>query len=146
MSSEFIPSSKNVNQLFEAIFDVFPMILSANLSQNTYFMYKHDNFLVDDIPETGNYDEMIQNSLINIHPDYQSDFLRLFSRERLLEAYARGITDVYAELYQKGRNSDYQWVSTHVIRTTNQNGDICQICINRIMNDVNQINMVEKHL
>lgn len=146
MSSESIPSSKNVNQLFEAIFDVFPMILSANLSQNTYFMYKHDNFLVDDIPETGNYDEMIQNSLINIHPDYQSDFLRLFSRERLLEAYARGITDVYAELYQKGRNSDYQWVSTHVIRTTNQNGDICQICINRIMNDVNQINMVEKHL
>ncbi len=146
MSSEPIPSPQNVNQLFEAIFDVFPMILSANLSQNTYFMYKHDNFLVEDIPETGNYDEMIQNSLVNIHPDYQSDFLRLFSRERLLEAYARGITDVYAELYQKGRDSDYQWVSTHVIRTTNQNGDICQICINRIMNDVNQINMVERHM
>lgn len=146
MSSESIPSSKNVNQLFEAIFDVFPMILSANLSQNTFFMYKHDNFLVEDIPETGNYDEMIQNSLVNIHPDYQSDFLRLFSRERLLEAYAKGITDVYAELYQKGRDSDYQWVSTHVIRTTNQNGDICQICINRIMNDVNQINMVERHM
>ena len=89
---------------------------------------------------------MIQNSLVNIHPDYQSDFLRLFSRERLLEAYARGITDVYAELYQKGRDSDYQWVSTHVIRTTNQNGDICQICINRIMNDVNQINKVERHM
>ena len=146
MSSEPIPSPQNVNQLFEAIFDVFPMILSANLSQNTYFMYKHDNFLVEDIPETGNYDEMIQNSLVNIHPDYQSDFLRLFSRERLLEAYARGITDVYAELYQKGRDSDYQWVSTHVIRTTNQNGDICQICINRIMHDVNQINMVERHM
>lgn len=144
MSSESIPSSKNVNQLFEAIFDVFPMILSANLSQNTYFLYKHDNFLVEDIPETGNYDEMIQNSLVNIHPDYQSDFLRLFSRARLLEAYARGITDVYAELYQKGRDSDYQWVSTHVIRTTNQNGDICQICINRVMNDVNQVNMVER--
>lgn len=146
MSSKSILSSKNVSQLFEAIFDVFPMILSANLSQNTYFLYKHDNFLVEDIPETGNYDEMIQNSLINIHPDYQSDFLRLFSRERLLEAYAKGITDVYAELYQKGRNFDYQWVSTHVIRTTNQNGDICQICINRIMNDVNQVNMVERHL
>ena len=53
MSSEPIPSPQNVNQLFEAIFDVFPMILSANLSQNTYFMYKHDNFLVEAIPETG---------------------------------------------------------------------------------------------
>lgn len=89
---------------------------------------------------------MIQNSLVNIHPDYQSDFLRLFSRERLLEAYARGITDVYAERCQKGCDSDYQWVSIHVIHTTNQNGDICQICINRIMNDVNQINMVERHM
>lgn len=146
MNNESIPSSSEVNQIFEAIFDVFPMILSANLSQNTYFMYKHDNFLVEDIPASGNYDEMIKNSLVNIHPDYQSDFLRLFSRERLLEAYKKGITDVYAELYQKGRNSEYQWISTHVIRTTNQNGDICQICINRIMNDINQINMVEKHI
>ena len=146
MHSESIPSSQNVNQFFEAVFDVFPMILSANLTQNTYFLYKHDNFLVEDIPETGNYDEMIQNSLVNIHPDYQSDFLRLFSRERLLDAYAKGITDIYAELYQKGRDSVYQWVSTHAIRTSNQNGDVCQICINRIMNDVNQINMVERHI
>ena len=146
MSSDPIPSSKEVNMLFEAIFDVFPMILSANLSKNTYYLYKHDNFLVDDIPSSGNYDEMIRNSLINIHPDYQEDFLRLFSREKLLSAYEKGITDVYAELYQKGRNANYQWVSTHVIRTTNQNGDICQLCINRIMTDVNQINMVAKRL
>lgn len=145
MNNESIPTSQNVNQLFEAIFDVFPMILCANLSTNTYIMYKHDDFLVDGIPEAGNYDEMIQNSLINIHPDYQADFLRLFSRDKLLNAYEKGITDVYAELYQKGRDGDYQWVSTHVIRTTNQNGDICQISIKRIMNDVKQINMVERH-
>ncbi len=133
-------------QLFEAIFDAFPMILSANLTKNTYSLFKHDNFLADDIPTSGDYDEMIENSIMNIHPDYREDFIRCFSRQRLLEAYENGHTDVYAELYQKGRGTGYQWVSTHVIRTTNQNGDICHICICRILDDVNKKYMIEKHL
>lgn len=146
MNNEPLSTTQKINQLFETMFDVFPMILSANLSQNTYFMYKHDNFLIDNIPETGNYDEMIQNSLINIHPDCQEDYLRLFSREKLLSAFDKDITDVYAELYQKGLNGDYQWISSHIIRTTNQNGDVCQLCISRVMNDLHQINMMKRHM
>ncbi len=146
MNNESIPSSKEINMLFETFFDVFPMILSANLSQNTYFLFKHDDFLDDNIPESGNYDEMIEQSVSNIHPDYQADYLRLFSREKLLSAYEEGITDIYAELYQKGRASDYQWISTHVIRTTNQNGDICQLCIKRILSDVHRVNMHKRRL
>lgn len=146
MSNNTIPTSEEALRFFEAIFDVFPMILSANLTQNTYKMFKHDNFLADDIPASGDYDEMIENSIMNIHPDYREDFVRLFSREKLLKVYAEGTTDVYAELYQKGCGTDYQWVSTHVIRTTNQNGDVCHICINRVLDNVNKKYMVEKHL
>lgn len=146
MNNESIPSSREINMLFETFFDVFPLILSANLTQNTYFLFKHDDFLVGSIPASGNYDEMIQQSISNIHPDYQADFLRLFSRENLLSTYEEGITDVYAEMYQKGKASDYQWISTHAIRTTNQNGDVCQLCINRILNDVHRINMEKRRL
>ena len=145
MSNVTGPSSKEMEQFFEAVFDVFPLILSANLTKNTYLLFKHDNFLVDDIPTSGEYDEIFQKDLIYVHPDYREDFTRLFSRENLLKAYAEGTTDIYAELYQKGRGSDYQWVSTHVIRTTNQNGDVCQICIKRVLNDVMRKTMTEKH-
>ena len=32
--------------------------------QNTYLLFKHDNFLVDDIPTSGEYDEIFQKDLI----------------------------------------------------------------------------------
>ena len=58
-----------------------------------------------------------------------------FSRERLLRLFGQGKREVYAKLYQKGRGDKYQWVSCHVIRVQDRNGDICEICINKILED-----------
>lgn len=91
--------------VFEAISQVFPMIVSANLTKNTYTMIK------------------------------QGDFLEKFSREHLLKAFERGTREVCVKLYQKGRGKNYQWVSTHVIRVKDRDGDVCEICINKILGD-----------
>lgn len=123
-------------QVFNAISEVFPMIIYANLTQNTYAMLKHDNFLAGNIPFTGCYDDLIDWGVENIHENYQKNFIQCFDRENLIQAYSQGKTDVYAELYQKGHDDKYQWVSTHVIRTNNEEGEICQICINRILDGV----------
>lgn len=131
-------SDEQATQVFSAVTEVFPLILTANLSKNTYTMLKHNNFLGFDAPMCGCYDDLIDSGVENIHDNYQENFIRCFSRENLLNAYAQGKNDVYAELYQKGHDGKYQWVSTHVIRTKNQNGDICHISINRILDGINR--------
>ena len=113
--------------VFEAISQVFPMIVSANLTKNTYTMIKQGDFLADDL--------LIDYGVENIHPNYQALFLEKFSREHLLKAFERGGREVCVKLYQKGRGKNYQWVSTHVIRVKDRDGDVCEICINKILGD-----------
>lgn len=126
-------SVEEMVSVFGAMMEAYPMIVRANLTKNTYTMIKDDGFLVDDIPMTGRYDDMIDIGVEGIHPNYQSVFLDNFSRERLMQSYAQGKREVSAKLYQKGRGNQYQWVSTHVVRVEDKHGDICQVCINKIL-------------
>jgi hypothetical protein len=125
----------------DAVSQVFPMIVSVNLSKNIYTMIKDDGFLVGSLPVTGKYDDMIDFGVANIHPNYQNTFLENFSREKLMGHFARGRKEVFAKLYQKGRGNDYQWVSTHVIRLPDRDGDVCHICINKVIEEDGQPRM-----
>lgn len=128
-------SVKDILSVFEAVSQAFPMIISANLTRNTYTMIKDDGFLVGELPMRGKYDDLIDFGVENVHPNYQSLFLQSFSRENLLQSFGQGKKEVVAKLYQKGRSNQYQWVSTHVIRVQDRDGDVCEICINKILNE-----------
>lgn len=128
-------SLDSVLSVFEAVSAAFPLIISANLTKNTYTMIKDDGFLAYDMPATGNYDELIEKNVVNIHPSYQSTFLDNFKRENLVRKIKQGQNEVYLKLYQKGRTDEYQWVTTHVIHVQNHDGDICEICLNRQLPD-----------
>ncbi len=123
-------------QVMEAVSEIFPMIVMANLSKNTYTIIRNDNFVGFDVPRTGCYDDLIDGGVDNIHNNYQDVFLECFSRESLLRKFQNGSTDVYAELYQKGGNGKYQWISAHVIRLQDEQGDIRQICLNRVLEGI----------
>lgn len=131
-------SNGELFQLIDPIFEVFPMVVYANLTQNTYIMIKQDNFLAGNVPNSGCFDNLIDYGVENVHENYQKNFIRCFSRENLLKAFAQGKTDVYAELYQKGHANNFQWVSTHAIRTKNQGNDICHISLNRILDGISE--------
>lgn len=132
-------TNEEIYELFHAVANAFPLILSVNLTKNTYTMIRDTDFLAGNYPHTGCYDELIDHAVENIHENYQKLFIQCFGRENLMHTFSLGKTDVYAELYQKSHNrKDYHWVSTHVIRTKNEAGDICHICINRVLDDVNQ--------
>ncbi|MDD6812537.1 MAG: hypothetical protein PUD93_11905 [Lachnospiraceae bacterium] len=122
--------------IMEAVSEVFPMIVMANLTKNTYTMIRNDDFLAFDMPRSGCYDDLIDDGVENIHPNYQTAFLECFSRENLLRKFYDGKTEVYSELYQKGRDGKYQWVSTHVIRLQDEKGEIRQICLNRVLKGI----------
>ena len=48
-------------QILEAVSEVFPMIVMANLTKNTYTMIRNDNFLAFDMPRSGCYDDLIDD-------------------------------------------------------------------------------------
>ncbi len=128
--------SEDVGNLFNAIIKVYPMIVLSNLTKNTYFMIRDEGFLHNAASYNGVYDELIDDNIANIHQNYQQTFFDCFSRENLIREYKKGKTDVYAELYQKDRKGNYQWVSTHVIRIEDKSGDIVQICFNRPLDGI----------
>ena len=128
-------SMEEVLTVFEAVAEAFPMIVAVNLTKNAYTMIKDDGFLATDMPNSGVYDDLIDSGVENIHPNYQRAFLDNFSRERLLQMLGQGRKEVCVKLYQKGRGEQYQWVSTHVIRVRDKDGDVCHVCINKILED-----------
>lgn len=129
-------SVKDLMNIVQAVSQVYPMIVLANLTKNTYTMLRNDGFLYNEVVNSGCYDNLIDDNVGNIHTNYQKLFLEYFSREHLLKSFQKGNTEVYAELYQKNKEGQYQWVSTHVIKIKNEAGDICHICLNRILDGI----------
>lgn len=131
-------TSREVRNIIRAVIHVYPMIILANLTQNTYTMIRDEGFLCRDLMDSGCYDDMIDDGVDNIHPNYQNLFLQCFSRENLIKNFLAGKTEVYAELFQKDKQGKYHWISSHAIRIQDDSGDVMHICLNRILDDVCQ--------
>ena len=52
-------SVEEILSVFEAVSQAYPMIVSANLTKNTYTMIKDDGFLAGDLPISGRFDDLI---------------------------------------------------------------------------------------
>lgn len=129
-------SLKDLMNIVQAVSQVYPLIVLANLTKNTYTMLRNEGFLYNEVVNSGCYDDLIDDNIENIHKNYQHLFLECFSREHLTKSFREGKTEVYAELYQKNKEGQYQWVSTHVIKVENNSGDICHVCLNRVMDGI----------
>lgn len=133
LSEKFNVSYTDFISISTAVSQVFPMIVLVNLTKNTYTMLCDEGFLYHTSPVTGCYDDLIDDSMENIHPNYQQHFYECFSREHLIQTFIRGKRKVYAEIYQKDKNRQYHWVSVDVFRIENESGDMMHICFNRVL-------------
>lgn len=107
------------NQILKAaIFTAYPLILSLNLTQNTFRCITSGNFITEH-PAEGNYDELVHESYPKVYPAFQDDFLNLFSRDSLLHAFDQDSSEVYLELRQLGDDGQYHWISAHVVHVEN---------------------------
>ncbi|MGN0436639.1 MAG: hypothetical protein ACI4D8_08425 [Wujia sp.] len=134
-------SFKDILGIVQAVSQVYPMIVLANLTKNTYTLLRNEGLLYNKVMDSGCYDDLIDDNVKNIHKNYQKLFLECFSREYLIKTFKDGKTEVYAELYQKNEQGNYHWVSIQVVRIYNKDGDICHICLNRGLDGI----VDEKH-
>ncbi len=119
-------------QLLRGISDTYSLIISANLSQNTYHMVNYDHFLNQTAANEGVFDELIAIGASTVPDSSREAFKKAFFRENLIKAYSEGKKDVYLEHQQYDEQGELHWVSTHVMFTDNPyNDDILEITMSQ---------------
>lgn len=96
-------SFRDLMNIVQAVSQVYPMIVFANLTKNTYTTLRNEDFLYNEVVDSGCYNNLIDDNIGNIHKNYQKLFGECFSREHLMKSFNEGKTEVYAELYQKNK-------------------------------------------
>ncbi len=121
-------------KLIKCVQKFFPMIISSNLSRNTYSMYEYDNYITKTAPAAGSFDDLIETGVASMREDYRDIFRETFSREALLEKFASGVDEVYLETPQMGDDGEYHWVANHAIKLDNPySDDILHFTFTRII-------------
>lgn len=105
-----------------AICTAYPLIMSLNLTKDTYNCFIEDQ---EACPpgRHGSYTEMINRSIPNVYPSYQEDFATAFARENVLARFSAGERDIYMEFQERGRDGEYHWLSAQIIYVENPFGD-----------------------
>ncbi len=101
--------------LNEAIFTRFPLIITINLSRNSYYMMAYENFTRCTCAASGSFEELIAHGASTMHPEDQHIFSSAFTYENLMNAYNKGekcVTVVTRQLcddgiYRKVETADY---------------------------------------
>lgn len=129
-------------QLYKVLFNLIPMIISVNLTQNSYSMVNYENFTTKAAPESGSFDELIRIGASTVPEEDREKFLLAFSRQNLLKAYAKGREKVELEHRQRGDDGIIRWVLTQVIFVENElTGDLCEITLAQNIDEEKQRQM-----
>ncbi len=119
-------------QLFTAVKATHDMIVSVNLTQNSYKLLGDRSFITVGDVITGVFDEVINvhaNKVIDEHRDL---YYSTFSRQGLLKAYAEGKKEVYLEYQQRDDSGVPHWLGTHTMFIDNpHSSDVMEITISQ---------------
>ncbi len=125
-----IPDTNELKNLLYAISEAFPLVISANLTKNTYKILEYENFATKKATESGVFDDLVTVGVTTIDPAHRNKFIETFSRDKLLEAYAKGEKKVAYECRQLKDNGEYGWIKTTVIFLKNHdNNEVLEITL-----------------
>lgn len=123
-----------IQRLFGAMAEFFPMILSANLTRNTYYMMEYRNYSSQHSKDQGAFDDLIQEGCESFHPEDRESFLRCFARENLLRAYEAGRYNIQYVGRQMGDDGVYRLVQAVAVMSKDKaTGDICEITFTHVI-------------
>lgn len=116
-----------------AICTAYPLIMSVNLTKDTYncFIEEQNAYPVE---RQGRYSDMVSHSVPLIYPSYREDFAAAFDRDSVLARFASGERELYMELQQIGMDGVYHWISVQLIYVENPfNGDVLAIDLVKVL-------------
>ncbi len=119
-------------QLLTAVKATHDMIVSVNLTQNTYTLIGDESFITQGDAITGVFDEVIDVHAGKVVEEHRQLYCDTFSREGLLQAYADGKKEVYLEYQQCDDNGVPHWLGTHTMFIKDPHStDITEITISQ---------------
>ncbi len=128
------PSRELVDMLLmtAAVKSAYDLIISVNLTRNTYHMIDYDHALTHCAGSEGKFDDLIQAGALSVPESDRQKFVDAFSRARLLGAYASGKKAVNLNHLQYTDEGQVIEVSTTVLFMEEpRTGDICEITLSR---------------
>lgn len=129
-----IYDNSDFQKLLKAMSTFFPLVISANLTKNTFAMLEYANYASQRAQQGGNYDELILDGASAFYPEDREEFLKCFKRENMLKAYAEGRKTVEHAGRQLGDDGVYRMVQTVAIFVDDdENGDVCEISMTHVI-------------
>ena len=116
-----------------AICTAYPLIMSLNLTKDTYncFIKGHEVYVGK---REGSYSGMLEHFCPLVYPAYQEDYMDHFRRGHVMERFAAGERDIYMEFQQIGSDGRYHWISVQIIYVENPfNSDMLAINLVKIL-------------
>ncbi len=112
-----------VQLLLEAVYMRYPLIIYINLTRNSYYMMKYDNFTTKACVAAGAFDECIAHASGTMHPEDQEAFRQTFCIENQMAAYERGEKYISLLVRQLGDDNVYRRVEVTNYFVTNQSSE-----------------------
>ncbi len=120
LNSQYFKDSAN---LLKTLKTIYPLIISANLTQNVYHMLEYDSYLNKTAGYDGSFDDLIAAGASTMHPDDRQLFIDTFCRESQLKAFSAGEKEINLDCRQIDRQGHYHWVHTQVVKVNDPDTD-----------------------
>ncbi len=134
-------------QLLYAVRATYEMIVSVNLTQNTYRLFGEDSYVTQGDDKVGVFDEVINAHREKVVDGQKDLYYNTFSRKALLKAHSEGKKSVYLEYQQCDENGTPHWLGTHTMFTENpHSSDVTEITISRNIDERIQKRTEEERL
>ena len=129
-----------ISQLATAARIAYQMLISVNLTKNSYYMMEYDHFHTKKAAKSGCFDELIEVGASTVAPEFREEFIRKFSRSSLLNAFSKGINSVAMEMRQMGDDGVYHWNYTQVVRVESPyTDDVLEITMSKCIDEERRI-------
>ena len=116
------------NRLLQtAIQTTYPLIVSVNLTQDTYQCIV-ENGRESTLPADGIYSKLVRETNEKLSPSFQQNYSATFDRKTVLHRFADGEKELYTEIQAKDANGLEHWISLSLISVENPFGSD-ELCI-----------------
>lgn len=115
--------SSAVQLLLEAVYMRYPLIIYINLTRNSYYMMKCEDFTTKACVAAGAFDESIMHASETMHPEDKDAFRKTFGIENQMAAYERGEKYISLVVRQLGDDNVYRRVEVTNYFVTNQSSE-----------------------
>lgn len=122
-----------IRKLATAARIAYQMLISINLTQNTYSFMNYSDFKSVKIEESGSLRILEKYAVNLVAPEHEEEFYQKFSAEALLQTFLKGENRVTAELKLSLNDESYHWNSIHAVHIDSSYIDDVQ-CILMVKN------------